>query len=52
MYGLFDVSYFDSSPGMKYSYDPNFPSQGPLISGKNKYSLASFNILFGIGVKF
>jgi hypothetical protein len=50
-YALFDISYFNSNPGMKYSYNPNFPSPGPLISGKNKYNLASFNIMFGVGIK-
>jgi len=48
---LFDMNYFNSNPGMNYSYNPNFPLPGPVISAKKKYNLASFNIMPGIGIK-
>ena len=48
---VFDVSYFNAKPKKKLQYNPNFPSPGTFITIERKYSLASVNMLAGIGIK-
>lgn len=48
---LLSFGYFNSSPKLTYTYNPNFPLPGPLTSAKKEYSLASVNPGIGIGIK-
>ena len=48
---LLSIGYFNSNPGYEYSYYPNFPNLGPLVDGEKKYSLASVNVLAGVGIR-
>lgn len=52
MYFLFDLNYFNGVPGIKYSYNPNFPSPGASVQAQRKYHVAAVNALLGIGINF
>ncbi len=52
IYLLVEGNYFNSSPVYKYSYNPDFPNPGPMVTAEKKISLSSIQVVAGVGIEF